>query len=118
MDFHKIWIEQCEAARGIEDDFGTQKALDYLIGEKFLDFLEAAETNTDSRGEIPAFVAKIKEIFEPWQRAQYLEIARKTEPFDPDLFVPRQHKNLARRRLGSTPRRSRTCGRTTFANHS
>jgi len=30
MDFHKIWIEQCEAARGIEDEFGTQKALEYL----------------------------------------------------------------------------------------
>ena len=94
MDFHKIWIEQCEAARGIEDEFGTQKALDYLIGEKFLDFLEAAETNTDFRGEIPAFVATIKEIFEPWQLAQYLETARKTEPFDPDLFVPRQHEEL------------------------
>ena len=93
-EFHKIWIEQCEAARGIEDEFGTQKALDYLIGEKFLDFLEAAETHTDFRGEIPAFVARIKEIFEPWQLAQYLEIARKTEPFDPDLFVPRQHKEL------------------------
>ena len=31
---HKIWIEQCEAARGIEEEFGTQKALDYLVGEK------------------------------------------------------------------------------------
>ena len=100
MDFHKIWIEQCEAARGIEDDFGTQKALDYLVGEKFLDFLEAAETNTDFRGEIPAFVAKIKEIFEPWQMAQYLEIARKTEPFDPDLFVPRQHEELGEEEIG------------------
>ena len=36
MEFHKIWIEQCEAARGIENEFGTDKALDYLIGEKFL----------------------------------------------------------------------------------
>lgn len=26
--FEKIWIEQCEAARGIEDDCGTQKALE------------------------------------------------------------------------------------------
>jgi hypothetical protein len=94
MDFHKIWIEQCEAVRGIEDDFGTQKALDYLIGEKFLDFLEAAETNTDFRGEIPAFVSTIKTTFEPWQLAEYLETARKTEPFDPDLFVPRQHEEL------------------------
>ncbi len=41
-EFHKIWIEQCEAARGIEDEFGTQQALDYLVGEKFLNYLEAA----------------------------------------------------------------------------
>lgn len=26
-ELRKIWIEQCEAARGIEDEFGTQKAL-------------------------------------------------------------------------------------------
>jgi len=93
-DFHKIWIEQCEAAQGIEDEFGTQKALEYLVGEKFLDFLEAAESNADFRAEIPAFVAKIKEIFEPWQLAEYLATARETEPFDPGLFEPRWHPEL------------------------
>ena len=36
MESHKIWIEQWEAARGIKDEFGVQKALDYHIGEKFL----------------------------------------------------------------------------------
>jgi len=86
MEPHRIWIEQCEAARGIEDEFGTDKALDYLVGEKFLNFLEAAESNADFRAEIPAFVAEIKTIFEPWQLAQYLETARETEPFDPGLF--------------------------------
>ena len=85
MEFHKIWIEQCEAARGIEDEFGVQKALDYLIGDKFLNFLEVAETDADFRAEIPAFVAKIKAIFERWQLAEYLETARETEPFDPEL---------------------------------
>jgi len=88
MEFHKIWIEQCEAARGIEDDFGTQKALDYLVGEKFLNFLEAAETDAAFRAEIPEFVAGIKGIFERWQLAQYLETALQTEPFDPGLFEP------------------------------
>ena len=39
----EIWIEQCNAARMIEDEFGTDKALRYLISEKFLDYLEAAE---------------------------------------------------------------------------
>jgi hypothetical protein len=27
MELHKIWIEQCEAAKGIEDECGTDKAL-------------------------------------------------------------------------------------------
>ncbi|HBO46129.1 MAG TPA: hypothetical protein DD670_19835 [Planctomycetaceae bacterium] len=94
MKLHKIWIEQCEAARGIEDEFGTQKALDYLVGEKFLNFLEAAETDDGFRGEIPAFLAEIKTIFEPWQLAQYLETARETEPFDTSLFEPTSHPLL------------------------
>ncbi len=88
MEFHKIWIEQCEAARGIENEFGTQKALDYLVGEKFINFFEAAETDPNFRSEIPEFVAGIKGIFERWQLAQYLETALQTEPFDPSLFEP------------------------------
>jgi hypothetical protein len=83
---HKIWEEQCEAAVGIEAEFGTEKALAYLIGEKFINFLEAAETDADFRAEIPAFVAKIKTMFEPWQLAEYLEKARQTEPFDPSVY--------------------------------
>ena len=86
MNQSQIWIEQCEAARAIEDEFGTDKALDYLIGEKFINFLEAAETDTEFRAEIPAFVAEIKTIFEQWQLAVYLETARQTEPFDPDDY--------------------------------
>ena len=96
---HRIWIEQCEAAEGIEDDFGTQKALEYLVGEKFLNFLEAAETDADFGAEIPAFVTKIKEIFERWQLAQYLETARETEPFDPELFEPRDHPILGKEEI-------------------
>ena len=82
MEPHKIWKEQCEAARGIEAEFGTQKALDYLVDEKFINFLEAAETDKDFRSELPAFVVEIKSIFEPWQLAQCLESARERPPFD------------------------------------
>jgi hypothetical protein len=71
MKFCRIWIEQCKVARGIEDDFGTDKALAYLIGEKFLSFLEAAETDAEFRAEIPAFVAEIKTIFERWQLTEW-----------------------------------------------
>src|SRR4051795_10808983 len=86
MELCKVWIEQCEAARRIEDEFGTDKALAYLVGEKFLNFLEAAETDPDFRAEIPAFAAEAKAIFEPWQLAEYLETARQSEPFDPGLY--------------------------------
>jgi hypothetical protein len=82
----EIWIEQCEATKQIEAEFGTRNALDYLIGEKFLNFLHAAETDADFRAEIPAFVGGIKTIFETWQLAEYLEVARQTEPFDPSLY--------------------------------
>ena len=75
MQLHKIWIEQCEAARGIEDEFGTLNALKYLVREKFLHYLEAADRDTEFRSELPAFVAEIKTIFEPWQLAEYLEKA-------------------------------------------
>jgi hypothetical protein len=83
---HEIWREQCEAARRIEDNFGVPNALSYLVGEKFLNFLEVAETNPEFRAEVPAFAAEVRTIFEPWQLAEYLETARQTELFDPDLF--------------------------------
>jgi len=44
IDPHELWPPQCKAAEGIKNEFGTQKALDYLIGEKFLNYLEAADT--------------------------------------------------------------------------
>jgi hypothetical protein len=86
MTPHEIWREQCQAARTVEDNFGTRNALDYLVGEKFLNFLEAAETDAGFRDEIPSFVAEVKTIFEPWQLAEYLETARQTEPFDPGIY--------------------------------
>jgi len=76
----KIWIEQCEAARGIENEVGKQKALAYLLGEKFLNFLAAAEDDPHFRAEVPAFVAEIKSIFEPWQLAEFLEAASAAVP--------------------------------------
>jgi hypothetical protein len=86
MEPWKIWIEQCEAAQGIDDEFGADRALMYLVGEKFLAFLEVAEKSPAWYAEIPAFVAEIKKIFEPWQIAWRLERARKSEPFDPSLY--------------------------------
>jgi 5'-deoxynucleotidase YfbR-like HD superfamily hydrolase len=86
MNPHRSWLEQCEAAKTIQDEFGTDRALAYLIGEKFVNFLGAAETDEAFREEIPAFVDEIRRIFERWQLAAYLETARQTEPFDPSDY--------------------------------
>jgi hypothetical protein len=86
LNLHKIWVEQCEAARGIENEFGTVPAMKYLVGEKFMNYLDAAEKDAEFRAELPAFVAEIKTIFEQWQIGEYLEKAGWTEPFDPSLY--------------------------------
>lgn len=96
MKHSEIWIEQCEAVRGIEAEFGTQKALAYLVGEKFIHFLEAAEDDPEFCEEIPTFVAQIKTIFERWQLAEYLEVARQTEPFDPSAYDDAEEAEMER----------------------
>jgi hypothetical protein len=79
-DFHKIWIDQCEAARDIREAFGVEKALGYLIGEKFLNFLQAADQDPDFAGEVTAFVEEIKAIFQPSEIRAYLEAVRRVGP--------------------------------------
>ena len=39
IQFHKIWVQQCRATRGIKRRFGVKSALDYLIAEKLMDLL-------------------------------------------------------------------------------
>ena len=39
---HELWMEQCEAAGAIKERYGLKAAFDYLVGEKLLNFTEAA----------------------------------------------------------------------------
>jgi len=73
IEFQKIWIEQCEGARGIKEQFGTDKALGYLIGEKLVNFVRASDTRPEFAAELPHFVAEVKRIFEPYEIREYLE---------------------------------------------
>jgi hypothetical protein len=77
MDPNEFIESKCDAARNILDAFGAEKAMGYLIGEKFLNFLEVAETDGAWRQAIPAFVAEIQSIFEPSQLAEYLNTPRR-----------------------------------------
>ena len=74
---HPIWREQRDAARGIKERFGTQKALGYLLGEKLLSFLRASNAQPDLAAELPSFVAEIKTIFEPYELHAYLASVRR-----------------------------------------
>jgi len=73
----EIIADWCEAARGIEGGFGREKAMGYLIGEKFLHFLEVAEMDREWQQAFPAFVDEIKDMFEPWQLAEFLNTPRR-----------------------------------------
>jgi hypothetical protein len=72
-EFHKIWIEQCEATEGIKDRFGTKDAIRYLIGEKFLNFLQESDRRPEWAAEVPNFVAAVKEIFDPHEISEFLD---------------------------------------------
>src|SRR5580704_5160118 len=62
-EFSNIWIEQCDAARGIRDDWGTRNALGYLVGEKLLNYIRAADSDPSWEPNVPKFVAEIRQIF-------------------------------------------------------
>jgi len=61
----KLWIEQCTAAEVIRERFGLQKALQYLVGEKFLSFVWQSEQHPSLAADLPAFVTEIRRIFHP-----------------------------------------------------
>jgi hypothetical protein len=86
--FHKIWIEQCAATEDIRERFGTNNALDYLIGEKLFTFVTASEQNADFAAELPAFVAAIQQLFSAEEIRAYLDHLERTKflaPPEPEI---------------------------------
>ena len=81
VEFHKIWIAQCDAAQGIQESFGTEKALGYLIGEKLVNFIRAADQHPEFAAELPEFIAEIRRIFTPADLRVYLEGIRRVGAF-------------------------------------
>nr|ALS90783.1 MetaGeneMark_Unknown Function [uncultured bacterium] len=77
IQFHKIWIDPCEATQGIRERFGLQDALHYLIGEKIFSFVQASEEHPDFAAELPAFprifsAAEIREFLDSLERTKFL----------------------------------------------
>jgi hypothetical protein len=60
---HQVWIQQCEAAQTIRARFGLNDAFNYLVGEKLLNFVDAASHDPDFARELPRFVSEVRRIF-------------------------------------------------------
>ena len=71
-DFHLIWRDQCDAAEGIREQFGSQKALGYLVGEKLLNFAHAAMNDRDFAAELPKFANEVRALFGANELRDYL----------------------------------------------
>jgi hypothetical protein len=80
IEFHRRWIEQCEAAQRIKQHFGLSNALEYLVGEKLLHFVEAAEHHPEFAQELPYFVAEIKRVFSLAEIGNYAVHIERTQP--------------------------------------
>src|ERR1043166_1014865 len=78
MAYKTKWREQCEAARLIRDRFGLDRALVYLVNEKFRTFVQIADNDRSFADEVPAFVAELKTIFTPEElRAHLMQLRRR-----------------------------------------
>lgn len=96
IHFHKVWIDQCEAAEGIRERFGLEDALGYLIGEKLFHFVQASEQHPEFADELPAFVAEIRRLFTAEEIDDYLGRLEQTKflaPPDADLEVDDLEEN-------------------------
>jgi hypothetical protein len=88
IQFHKVWIDQCEATEGIRERFGLQDALRYLIGDKLFSFVQASEEDPDFAAELPAFVAEIRRLFTTEEISTFLDELDRTKffaPAEPDV---------------------------------
>jgi hypothetical protein len=83
---HHIWIEQCEAAHTIKARYGVTDAFDYLVGEKLMNFANAAADHPDFARELPRFVSEVRRLFTPDEIAVHLaRIERAQNEIDTDV---------------------------------
>lgn len=70
-----LWMEQCTAAASyyIRPRFGLTKALDYLLAEKLVNFLDTFRPAPNHEAQANAFVAAIQQEFSQGEIRAYLD---------------------------------------------
>jgi hypothetical protein len=61
----------------IHDRYGIEKAIGYLVGEKLLHHVEAAETRPAFARTLPQFAAAVREMFEPRALLEYVDSVKR-----------------------------------------
>jgi hypothetical protein len=79
-EFSDIWIDQCRAARDIREEWGTRKALGYLVGEKLLNYLRASDSDPSWAAKMPLFAAEIRRIFTTDELRKYFATTTRVGP--------------------------------------
>jgi hypothetical protein len=83
---HKIWIEQREATHTIRARFGLKAAFDYIVGEKLINFTDAASRHCDFAQELPRFISEVRRMFTRAEiGAQLTRIEREQNREDEDV---------------------------------
>ncbi len=72
MRFEKIWVSQCKATRRIRRQYGLQSALDYLLGEKLLDYAGQTNQRPEFAEELPKFLAAVWQLFNQYELVGYI----------------------------------------------
>ena len=87
--WHEVWREQCEAAKSIRLNWGIESAFDYVVGEKLLNFAEAAEEHPEFAQALPQFVSRVRDMFTSEEIDEHLaRIERDMDAmdvYDPEL---------------------------------
>jgi hypothetical protein len=87
--FHQIWIEQCEAARGIRERYGLEAAFDYAVGEKLMNFASAARSQPAFARELPRFISEVRLMFSADEiRTHLARLEREETEEDADVCDP------------------------------
>jgi hypothetical protein len=89
---HKIWTEQCDAARTIRLRYGLDAAFDYLLAEKLMTFAEASISHPEFKNDLPRFISEIRTIFSMEELA--LGAARYEHKLEADMMESARYGEL------------------------
>lgn len=80
MTPRQIWKQHCKTAREILAKSGVTEALDYLVGQKLMEFWERSETDPAYKKELQAFICECWSVFGEREFNHYFNHLELTTP--------------------------------------